>query len=130
MTPAPLVGAVGDCGAATVDGAADVLVAGRLAVRRGRRRRAWRSRPTEARSSAVLLLPPGAEITHAFLYWGAQLAIAGADSTVELERPGFLDTELAADACYVSADGSYVCSADVSEPGGRLRPGPVTASPA
>ena len=122
VTPAPLVGAVGDCGAATVDGAADVLwradspFAGAAAA-------SVAIEPDKARSSAVLLLPPGAEITHAFLYWGAQLAIAGADSTVELGRPGFLDTELAADACYVSADGSYVCSVDVSELVTDLGPG-------
>ncbi|MCY1013549.1 hypothetical protein OV079_50085 [Nannocystis pusilla] len=114
VTPAPLVGAVGDCGAATVDGAADVLwradspFAGAAAA-------SVAIELDKARSSAVLLLPPGAEITHAFLYWGAQLAIAGADSTVRLERPGFLDLELAADTCYVGADGSYVCSVDVGE---------------
>jgi len=114
VTPPPIVGIVGECGAATLDGAADVL---------------WRADTPhggvalasvgidafEARSSAVLLLPPGAVATHAFLYWGAQLAIAGGDTTVRLQRPGFLDVELAADACYAGFDGSYVCSVDVSE---------------
>ncbi|MBZ5711915.1 MopE-related protein [Nannocystis pusilla] len=112
--PAPVVGTVGNCGQAIADGGADVL---------------WRSDTpiggaaiastaidhTEARSSAVLLLPPGAVATHAFLYWGAQLAIAAADSTVRLERPGFIDVDLAADACFVGFDGSYVCTVDVSE---------------
>jgi hypothetical protein len=113
-TPAPLIGAVGDCGAAIVDGAADVLwradapFAGKAAAHVG-------LDAGDARSSAVLLLPPGAVPTHAFLYWGAQLEVAGADTNVELERPGFLDEELVADACFISADGSYVCSVDVSE---------------
>ncbi|MDC0716731.1 DUF11 domain-containing protein [Nannocystis bainbridge] len=113
-TPAPLVGKVGNCGAELGDGAADVLwradspVAGAAAA-------SVAIEADDARSSAVLLLPPGARPTHAFLYWAAQLAIAGADSTVVLERPGFLDVELSADACYVSADGSYVCSVDVGE---------------
>ncbi|WP_096327172.1 DUF11 domain-containing protein [Nannocystis exedens] len=121
-TPAPLVGAVGDCGAATLDGAADVLwradspLAGKAAAHVA-------IDADDARSSAVLLLPPWAVPTHAFLYWGAQLEVAGADSNVELERPGFLDVELAADACYVSADGSYVCTADVSELVVDLGPG-------
>ncbi|WAS91613.1 MopE-related protein [Nannocystis punicea] len=114
VTPAPLVGTVGDCGASIVDGAADVLwradapFAGKAAAHVA-------IDADDARSSAVLLLPPAAVPTHAFLYWAAQLDIAGADANVELERPGFLDVELVADACFISADGSYVCSVDVSE---------------
>ncbi|MDC0672596.1 hypothetical protein [Nannocystis radixulma] len=112
--PAPIVGTVGNCGKAIADSAADVLWRGDTPIG-GAAIASVEIDHTEARSSAVLLLPPGAVATHAFLYWGAQLAIAQADSTVRLERPGFIDEDLAADACFVGFDGSYVCSVDVSD---------------
>lgn len=90
-TPLPVVGEVGGCGtnASTVpDSAPDVL---------------WRAdspeagdaeanamiAPGEARTAAMLELPQGAKITHAFLYWGARNATdAGADLEVTLDREG------------------------------------------
>jgi clumping factor A len=44
--------------------------------------------PAQARSTAVLNLPVGAKVTHAFLYWGARLEGMSADTTATIERPG------------------------------------------
>ncbi|EYF06429.1 internalin, putative [Chondromyces apiculatus DSM 436] len=43
---------------------------------------------TDARSTAVLTLPPGATVTRAFLYWGARRASSVADLTATIQRPG------------------------------------------
>jgi clumping factor A len=93
----PVVGQVNNnCGSSTADTSADLF---------------WRSDEPAAgqataslaisaemaRSSAVLTLPMGAQVTHAFLYWGARKAGAGADTSVQLERPGtFMETITAA----------------------------------
>ncbi len=42
----------------------------------------------EARSTAVLTLPPGATVTQAFLYWGAEGTLAMPDTAVTVDRPG------------------------------------------
>ncbi len=43
----------------------------------------------QARTTAVLEVPAGATVTHAYLYWGAHLGTTGtADQAVTLERPG------------------------------------------
>src|SRR5688572_6820799 len=67
--PAPIVGTVGACGTNVSDSAPDVF---------------WRSDAAngttvadlsiaslDARSTAILTLPPGAEVTYARLYWAA-----------------------------------------------------------
>jgi len=89
--PAPVVGSVpannGQCGGSVGDSSPDVF---------------WRSNdngtdasaaamfgPGDARSQAVLSLPAGATVTHAFLYWSGdttQLA-NDADDMVSLDRP-------------------------------------------
>ncbi|MEM1034615.1 MAG: isopeptide-forming domain-containing fimbrial protein [Myxococcota bacterium] len=88
--PAPLVGTVptgGNCGNAVGDSAPDVF---------------WRSNdigndasaetsfgPADARSQAVLNLPPGATVTHAYLYWSGDTTglMDVADDMVTLDRP-------------------------------------------
>src|SRR4051794_6946421 len=40
----------------------------------------------DARTTAMLKLPTGATVTHAFLYWGARRAGNAADTTVTFER--------------------------------------------
>jgi uncharacterized repeat protein (TIGR01451 family)/MYXO-CTERM domain-containing protein len=85
--PAPVVGTVpggGACGSSSADSAPDVH---------------WRSddanataaanttiTAAQARSTAVLALPPGSTITHAFLYWGAKAAAA--DASVTFDKMG------------------------------------------
>jgi uncharacterized repeat protein (TIGR01451 family) len=90
----PIVGQVNaNCGNNTADSSADLF---------------WRSdepmdgqataslaiTADQARSSALLKLPMGAQVTHAFLYWGARRTSGvGADMNVVLERPGtFMET--------------------------------------
>ena len=83
-TPAPVVGTVGACGNQLGDTAPDIF---------------WRSESpgpgqaaanntitaANARSTAVLTIPPGALVTHAFLYWASRGNAA--DPTVTLSRP-------------------------------------------
>jgi uncharacterized repeat protein (TIGR01451 family) len=72
----------------------------------------------DARSSAVLALPDGAEITHAFLYWAARHAGSGADTEVLIEREGaFKETVTAADAYTLAEAGDtvYESVADVTD---------------
>src|SRR5262249_46625856 len=85
--PLPVLGTVGNCGLNTGDSAPDIF---------------WRSdQPAagqaqanntitvaQARTTAVLNLPAGATITHAFVYWAATLAAAGTGTTATLDRPG------------------------------------------
>ncbi|WP_437335269.1 hypothetical protein [Sorangium sp. So ce394] len=44
--------------------------------------------PSAARTTAVLNLPTGARVTHAYLYWAASRASGSADLAVTLDRPG------------------------------------------
>ncbi|WP_437936963.1 DUF11 domain-containing protein [Sorangium sp. So ce341] len=85
-TPRPKEGTVGACGASTAESGPDLF---------------WRSdspadgsaeanldiTPEMARTTAVLTLPEGATVTHAFLYWAARNA-GGADTEVELRHEG------------------------------------------
>ncbi len=110
-TPAPVVGNVGMCGTNTNDTAPDVF---------------WRSDSpmasqaeanngvmlANARSTAVLTIPAGAMVTHAYLYWGSVLA--GGDSTVTVERPGVFTENLTAITTYTNANqNAYQSVADV-----------------
>jgi uncharacterized repeat protein (TIGR01451 family)/MYXO-CTERM domain-containing protein len=77
--PVPIVGSVGDCGTHTGDSSPDVF---------------WRDGSAgsaitlaEARSTAVLSLPAGAMVTHAWLYWAARRGGMSADTAVTLEGP-------------------------------------------
>ena len=98
-TPLPVVGEIGNCGRETstvTDSAPDVL---------------WRAdspeagdavanaeiTAAEARTAAMLEMPAGAKVTHAFLYWGARNASdGGADMNVTLDREGGFREELEA----------------------------------
>lgn len=113
-TPAPVVGTLGGCGANTGDSAIDVF---------------WRSDSpmdgqaeantnitvAQARSTAVLQLPDGAAVTHAFLYWGAALSAPGSDMNVTFERPNAFTTDIMADDCVQAANNTYQCAADVTQ---------------
>ncbi|GAA5531185.1 DUF3344 domain-containing protein [Herpetosiphon gulosus] len=84
--PAPVVGAVGACGTNTSDSGIDVF---------------WRADSpitsqaeantaitnAQARSSAMLNIPVGASVTHAYLYWGARWGgVAPTGATLEFNR--------------------------------------------
>jgi uncharacterized repeat protein (TIGR01451 family) len=56
----------------------------------------------QARSTAVLKLPAGALVTHAYLYWGARRTTGGADTNVQLDRPGGFSQALTASASYTA----------------------------
>ncbi len=106
-TPLPIVGTVGNCGLSTADTSADV---------------SWRSDEpgpgaaladtsitvAQARSTAVLTLPPGATVTSAYLYYSGRIAAAQPDLTVTLERPGvFLENLTATDSALVADVGNF-----------------------
>lgn len=115
-TPAPVVGTVGYCGNNTADTAADIF---------------WRAEDptpgvatanssnlnTQASSTAVLDLPQGAQVTHAYLYWSATQATSGAvDSGATLSRVGtgaFSQGVLAAESISAT-NNSYRSVADVT----------------
>ncbi len=42
----------------------------------------------QARSTAMLSLPAGAQVTHAYLYWAALTNAASGDTTATIDRPG------------------------------------------
>ena len=114
-TPLPVVGTVGACGTSTYDSAPDIF---------------WRANypsigqatanssitNTQASSSAVLNLPQGAEVTHAYLYWSATLAASGSDITATLARVGtdaFSETVTSLDS-MIGPNNSYRSVADVT----------------
>ncbi|WP_437967837.1 hypothetical protein WMF04_00435 [Sorangium sp. So ce260] len=87
-TPAPTVGTVGACGnnATLADGAPDIYWRADSPLG-GQAEANTMIAPSAARSTAVLNLPAGARVTHAYLYWAASRSTGTADLTVTLERP-------------------------------------------
>ncbi|WP_437600032.1 DUF3344 domain-containing protein [Sorangium sp. So ce590] len=84
----PLVGDVGPCGNNTGDSAPDTYWRADSPAE-GDAEASTSITAAQARSTAVLQLPAGAAVTHAYLYWGAHLGTTGdADTAVTLERPG------------------------------------------
>jgi uncharacterized repeat protein (TIGR01451 family) len=85
--PAPTTGTVSACGTNTTDTSPDVFwradeptVGGAVAN--------TSITPAMARSTAILNLPTGAQVTHARLYWSAAQSGAATDRTVLFERVG------------------------------------------
>jgi uncharacterized repeat protein (TIGR01451 family) len=114
--PAPVVGTVGACGTNTNDSAPDVF---------------WRADDAgdavantsitlqQARSTAMLILPSNAQVTHAFLYWsGESTAGNQADSTATIERPGVFTQDVtaidSATSSYQGSDYYYQSVAEVT----------------
>lgn len=93
--PMPVVGTVTACGTDIVESAPDVFwrsdspAAGQAEANAG-------ITVADARSSAVLSVPDGATVTHAFLYWGARRPTEAADDTAVLEREGVFSEALTA----------------------------------
>ncbi len=110
--PAPVVGTVPasgqQCGGSVGDSAPDVhwranddgTAAAALAM----------FGPADARSQAVLALPAGATVTHAYLYWaGDSTGLAGdADDTITLDRPDGLGGTVFSQAVTANANDIFV----------------------
>jgi len=108
--PAPVAGTgtvdINDCGSSRTDSAPDIF---------------WRSEydtatadmdyePDQARSTATLVLPDDAVVTHAFLYWAAYVETDDADTEVRVDRPTsdpdnpVFDTAITSDESFTAAD--------------------------
>src|SRR5262245_40522830 len=115
--PAPVVGSVQSCGSSTDDSSPDVFWRADQPAA-GEATASVAITLAEARSTAVLSLPAGAEVTHAWLYWAARRNGSMADSSVTLERPGgFSQTVSAVDSFTTNAgagDVHYESVADVT----------------
>ncbi|WP_080681908.1 DUF11 domain-containing protein [Sorangium cellulosum] len=86
----PVVGDRGPCGTSTGDTAPDTYWRADSPMD-GQAQANTSITAAQARSTAVLQLPAGASVTHAYLYWAAHLGLPGsgaADETVTLERVG------------------------------------------
>jgi clumping factor A len=108
--PAPIVGSVGDSGTHTSDSSPDVF---------------WRDGSAdsaitldEARSTAVLSLPAGATVSHAWLYWAARRSGTSADTVASFEGPGGPPKSVSATESFflqeAPNEGHYQSVADVS----------------
>lgn len=62
---------------------------------------------TDARTSAQLAIPAGANVTHAYLYWGATRGGPGADANVTLNAPGGFTGNITATESYQSTNNAY-----------------------
>ena len=105
--PAPVVGNVGACGSLTGDTSQDVYwQADAPGVGMATADNTVPS--VSARSTAMLKLPAGATVTHAYLYWAASRLVPTVDTTVKLERPGVFLSNLNALTSYkTDYDGLY-----------------------
>ncbi|WP_408890221.1 Ig-like domain-containing protein [Myxococcus faecalis] len=115
--PGPVVGTVGNCGSNTSDDAVDVY----WTLQSGVAQANTSVTATQARSRAALVIPPGAVVTYARLYWAAHLSTSTnartPDTTAEFGRPGVFTQMLTADVSHSYApSGRYIyeSSADVT----------------
>lgn len=115
-TPAPVVGTVGACGNSQGDSAPDILwradepAAGQAAANTS-------ITVANARSTAMLALPPGATVTHAYLYWAGAVTTNTSDPTAVLERPGVFSSNVNAVAAHresINNHFAYQSVADVT----------------
>ncbi|WP_437756186.1 DUF3344 domain-containing protein [Sorangium sp. So ce1389] len=114
--PGPVVGTVGECGGSLGDSSPDVFWRAD-APGEGQAQANNTITVAQARSTAVLDVPDGATVTHAFLYWGAHTAAgAAADATVTVDRPGaggFSESVTAVDS-FTATGGYYQSVADIT----------------
>lgn len=73
--------------------------------------------PAQARSSALLKLPQGATVTHAYLYWGARKSSGTPDTSVTLDRPNGFSQAVSANASYSAKVVVPGVIGEVEEPG-------------
>ncbi|KYF54673.1 hypothetical protein BE08_20070, partial [Sorangium cellulosum] len=114
--PAPVVGDVGECGGSLGDSSPDIFWRAD-APGEGEAQANNTITVAQARSTAVLDVPAGATVTHAFLYWGARTgAGAAADAAVTLDRPGaggFSEGVTAVES-FTATGGYYQSVADIT----------------
>ncbi|MCP3102812.1 Ig-like domain-containing protein [Myxococcus sp. K15C18031901] len=115
--PAPLIGTVGACGSNTSDDAVDVY----WTIESGVALANTSVTATNARTRAALVIPTGAVVTYARLYWAAHLSTTTnqrtPDTTAEFSRPGVFTQMVTADVSHSYApNGRYIyeSSADVT----------------
>lgn len=114
--PAPVVGVIGACGSNVSDSSPDVFWASDV-PNPGEATASTAIDVTQARSTAVLTLPAGAQITYARLYWGATRSVAAADTQVTFGRPGDTLATIDADVSYtvpLAPNTHYQSTADVT----------------
>jgi uncharacterized repeat protein (TIGR01451 family)/MYXO-CTERM domain-containing protein len=115
-TPAPIVGTVGSCGmnpGTFTDTSPDIFWRAD-APAAGQAQADNTVTVAQARSTAVLAIPPGATVTHAFLYWGATLPMAGVDTQITLDRPGGFTQTVNALTSFQNVNNTYQSVADVT----------------
>jgi uncharacterized repeat protein (TIGR01451 family) len=114
--PAPVVGTVQGCGSNTADTAPDVFW---QAADSGSAIAGISVAMTDARSTSMLVLPTGAGVTYARLYWSASLD-GGPDTTALLDRAGTgaFSATITADASWTATSSTavnyYQSTADVT----------------
>ena len=111
--PAPVVGAVGACGSNTTDSAPDIFWRAD-APASGQAQANNTIMPAQARSTAVLTIPTGARVTHAYVYWAATLAAPGVDTSATFDRPGGFSSSLTALQTWTGPNNSYQAVVDVT----------------
>jgi len=105
--PAPVVGTVGACGANTADTAPDVFWRSEDIPAPGTAEANTDITAQDARSTAVLVLPPDATVTHAYLYWSATVPTANVGGlSATFERPGDFIQSVNAAKTYYSTIGT------------------------
>lgn len=126
MLPKPMLGTVGMCGVNGLDDSAPDIFWRADDPAPGQARADITIPPESARTSAVLKLPAGAQVTYARLYWGGLIAEDPivAQSPVLLDRPGStkpfsqMVKPLPADAVAKLGGGAglvYQASADITK---------------
>jgi uncharacterized repeat protein (TIGR01451 family)/MYXO-CTERM domain-containing protein len=120
-TPAPVVGtiAAGSCNqtAANVTDTGPDLFWRSDAPGAGQALADLATTAAQARSTAVLSVPPGAAVTHAFLYWAAKNVSGLADTQVTVDRPGvggFTQAVTAVQSFVPGVNSTYQSVADVT----------------
>ena len=120
-TPAPVVGTIanGACNQGNnnnINDTAPDLLWRSDAPAAGQALASTANTPATARSTAMLTVPTGATVTHAFLYWGATNANGVADTSVVVERPGgFTQTVNAVKSFVPGTNNAYQSVADVTQ---------------
>jgi len=115
-TPAPVTGSVMNCGSNLEDSAPDVFWRSD-APASGQAQANGMFTVAQARSTAILVLPPGAQVTHAWLYWAAATSAAGnIDTFVTVERPGAggFSAPVTAQQSWTGNNNAYASMADVT----------------
>jgi clumping factor A len=104
--PAPVVGTVACTGANQTDSSPDIFWRAD-APADGQASADANVTADQARSTAVLVLPTGARVTHARIYWAGYLQSGSADTSVRIERPSAgLNSVVTANASYTQPVGS------------------------